>query len=198
MSNSPCQGYSGGPADIPAICRSARIILGLTQAQLAERLGVEPSTVSRWETGKIYPGPDILNQFHDIILKSDPLRHREFLEQSMVPRYVHGKQSIEDALIISRGLGQAYGMQPEKLAKDVLWWIGPSPPKLLGLAQRHPDFDRAAYFKASWPAPLHDGMWWHASIIPFHAQNAVHWEGVLMPFPADKELEIVTYRDAKP
>ena len=38
-----------------SICRQARMVLGLTQTQLAERLGVARSTVAMWEReeGKI-------------------------------------------------------------------------------------------------------------------------------------------------
>jgi transcriptional regulator with XRE-family HTH domain len=36
--------------------RQARKATTLTQSDLAEKLGVEPSTVSRWETGKDFPG----------------------------------------------------------------------------------------------------------------------------------------------
>ena len=39
--------------------RTARSIAGLTQVELADRLGVPQSTVGRWETG-VMPGVDWL------------------------------------------------------------------------------------------------------------------------------------------
>lgn len=35
--------------------RAARLRLGLTQYELAQRLGCRPETVARWETGKGLP-----------------------------------------------------------------------------------------------------------------------------------------------
>lgn len=40
--------------------------VGLTQRQLSERLGVDPSTVAYWETGKSAPNADTLVQLCDI------------------------------------------------------------------------------------------------------------------------------------
>jgi DNA-binding transcriptional regulator YiaG len=37
--------------------RKARVAAGLTRAQLAVSLGVDPSTVARWEDGVSYPSP---------------------------------------------------------------------------------------------------------------------------------------------
>ena len=43
-----------------AIVRSARKRLGLTQVELAQRLGVISTTVSRWETGAAVPSEPTL------------------------------------------------------------------------------------------------------------------------------------------
>ena len=43
--------------DFPFGLRRVRIANGLTQADLAEQLGVEQATVSRWEQGKQRPDP---------------------------------------------------------------------------------------------------------------------------------------------
>src|SRR4051794_36351754 len=48
---------SGGEGASP-LCR-ARLAAGLTMTQLAIRLGVAPSTVSRWENGVRTPGPEM-------------------------------------------------------------------------------------------------------------------------------------------
>lgn len=40
--------------------RELREKAGLTQGELAERLGVTQSTITYWETGKCYPRPDKL------------------------------------------------------------------------------------------------------------------------------------------
>ena len=43
------------PADYPQRIRDARAILGLTQTQLAERIGVSFASVNRWENGQTQP-----------------------------------------------------------------------------------------------------------------------------------------------
>lgn len=40
----------------PGYVRTLREAMGLTQKQLAQRIGVDPMTVARWEWGKTKPG----------------------------------------------------------------------------------------------------------------------------------------------
>ena len=42
--------------------RAERTRIGLTQAQLAQKIGVKTNTISQWETGKRAPGYDALEQ----------------------------------------------------------------------------------------------------------------------------------------
>jgi transcriptional regulator with XRE-family HTH domain len=48
-------GLTGQGSDVGARLRTARRAAGLTQKQLAQELGVEPITVSRWERGVTSP-----------------------------------------------------------------------------------------------------------------------------------------------
>ena len=45
------------PPDYPARIKQFRARLGLTQAELATRLGVSFATVNRWENGQTKPSP---------------------------------------------------------------------------------------------------------------------------------------------
>lgn len=45
-----------------------RKLAGLTQAQLAEELGIERSTVAMWETGVSWPSARLLPQIADMLL----------------------------------------------------------------------------------------------------------------------------------
>jgi DNA-binding XRE family transcriptional regulator len=46
----------------PARLREARLSAGLTQKQLAARVGVHPITMTRYETGQICPRPPIVSR----------------------------------------------------------------------------------------------------------------------------------------
>ncbi len=52
----------------PALIRSIRLRLRLTQEQLALRLRVAPLTVSRWERGKAAPMPTFEHQLNQLAL----------------------------------------------------------------------------------------------------------------------------------
>lgn len=46
--------------------RALRVGMGLTQAQLADKLGVSNLTVSRWEQGKGMPAPKNIKKMSEI------------------------------------------------------------------------------------------------------------------------------------
>ena len=60
------------PADYPARVRSVRERLDLTQAQLAERIGVSFATVNRWENGQTKPARLAWRQILDLEAKLAP------------------------------------------------------------------------------------------------------------------------------
>ena len=50
----------------PGFIRTLREALGLTQAQLGERIGVDKMTVYRWERGMVRPGPAALKELEKV------------------------------------------------------------------------------------------------------------------------------------
>lgn len=44
-----------------------RLKLGMTQADLAGALGVDPSTVAKWESEKAYPRADLLPKIANLL-----------------------------------------------------------------------------------------------------------------------------------
>ena len=48
---------------------AARVLLGMTQRGLAERIGVKEIDISRFETGRSVPDEDIKRQFADVLGK---------------------------------------------------------------------------------------------------------------------------------
>lgn len=47
--------------------KSARIAIGMTQAELAKALGVDQSAVSLWESGNSFPRSSRLMQIKDVL-----------------------------------------------------------------------------------------------------------------------------------
>lgn len=56
-------------ADFPLGLRRVRIANGLTQADLAEQLGVEQATISRWEQGKQIPGESTQDRIRNLLFR---------------------------------------------------------------------------------------------------------------------------------
>ncbi|MBI5431909.1 MAG: helix-turn-helix transcriptional regulator [Planctomycetes bacterium] len=54
-------------SDLPSRIRAAREIRGLTQEQLAEDLGLDPSTVRKWERGRKRPYPRLTRIFEAFV-----------------------------------------------------------------------------------------------------------------------------------
>jgi DNA-binding transcriptional regulator YiaG len=55
------------PAPSPAYLAALRESLGLTQAQLGERIGRDKLTISRWECGVLRPSPEALERFYALV-----------------------------------------------------------------------------------------------------------------------------------
>ena len=58
-----------GELPSPAYLAALRESLGLTQAQLGERIGRDKLTISRWECGTLRPGPQALEKLYALARK---------------------------------------------------------------------------------------------------------------------------------
>ncbi len=56
---------------LASLIRDRRTALGLTQPQLAERIGVTKSNVFYWETAKFVPGPPVLGKLAEALEVSE-------------------------------------------------------------------------------------------------------------------------------
>lgn len=55
------------PGDVPSLIRQLRKRLGLTQEQLAARIGVTFPTINRWENGRTTPSPLALRTIVELL-----------------------------------------------------------------------------------------------------------------------------------
>jgi putative transcriptional regulator len=55
--------------DVPAMVKSLRTRLGMTQEQFAKEVGVTFSTINQWENGHRRPQPFLLKHLIDLNLK---------------------------------------------------------------------------------------------------------------------------------
>lgn len=76
-------------ADTGIFVRQLRHLLELTQAQLAQKLGVATPTIARWETNKSQPSPLALRQLKAMLneLKSSPHRVQQICAQALLAEY---------------------------------------------------------------------------------------------------------------
>lgn len=61
-------GLAGSPLPDEFDIAAARKKKGLTQAQLAELVGVDQALVSRWESGKVHPNEENVKKLKEILL----------------------------------------------------------------------------------------------------------------------------------
>ncbi len=101
--------------------RPLRLQAGLTQAALAEQLGVSDRAVSRWELGEAYPDvallPDLAMALHvsvDALLGADPLRiHSEIIAATEECTRLLREEKPAEALSLMREQNIRYPNQPE-------------------------------------------------------------------------------------
>lgn len=61
-------GRAGKPLPEEFDIAAARKRKGLTQAQLAELVGVDQALVSRWESGRVKPNPESMQKLREVLL----------------------------------------------------------------------------------------------------------------------------------
>jgi transcriptional regulator with XRE-family HTH domain len=97
----------------PYLTRRARLLLGMTQAQFAEIFGVDVTTVSRWEHGKLRPHPDAWKRIRQIAGATYDL-----VRASPVAKYVVRKNDLLHPSLISKGLERilkVYGINAKEV-----------------------------------------------------------------------------------
>jgi transcriptional regulator with XRE-family HTH domain len=93
------------PAQTGQIIRQRRKDLGLSQSQLADKLNVQNTTISRWETGEGYPDISILLELTKVLKVRigdllDSPDHENYLGQSIQSFYRAKNYSIQILMTI--------------------------------------------------------------------------------------------------
>jgi transcriptional regulator with XRE-family HTH domain len=102
------------------LVRRARLLLGETQEEFAERFDVAISTVSRWERGRLHPAPKDYARIRAIEV-ADPNSARDLIRASRVYKFLADISDLRHPMVISRGLAdgvaEATGYTPEELGQ---------------------------------------------------------------------------------
>jgi transcriptional regulator with XRE-family HTH domain len=102
----------------PFMVRRARLIRGETQGEFASHMGVEQATVSRWERSKGEPTPAHLGEIRKIIATAEPCHSRAYIEAAPTIKYMCQRDNFLKPLVISRGLAEAAGFDPDDVIRN--------------------------------------------------------------------------------
>ncbi len=103
---------------LPFMVRRARLIRGETQRDFAIHMGVDQATVSRWERSKIEPTPANLGEIRRIIATAEPCHSRAYIEAAPTIKYMCQRDNFLKPLVISRGLAEAAGFDPDDVIRN--------------------------------------------------------------------------------
>ena len=103
---------------LPFMVRRARLIRGETQGQFAIHMGVDQATVSRWERSKSEPTPANLGEIRRIIATAEPCHSRAYIEAAPTIKYMCQRDNFLKPLVISRGLAEAAGFDPDDVIRN--------------------------------------------------------------------------------
>jgi hypothetical protein len=90
----------------------------MKQEAFAEMFGVDVSTVSRWERGKLRPSAKALTRMREIVLRSQSILSEEAVEASHVYKYVLWVNHLTKPILLSKGITEALekiGVSPSQV-----------------------------------------------------------------------------------
>ncbi len=89
------------------LVRRARLLLGLTQAEFAEKLDVENTTISRWECGRMRPSAKVVTQLRSIVGGADHHHSHDLLVASPVYKWLALIDDLQATVVASKGVAEA-------------------------------------------------------------------------------------------
>ena len=166
--------------------RRARLIRGETQGDFAIHMGVDQATVSRWEREKGDPSPAHLDAIRRIIIAAEPCYSRAYIEAAPTIKYMCQRDNFLKPLVISRGLAEAAGFDPDDVIRNPEAYMKEGIRRLNKAVQSDARWERGeiAFFEATFFAPIL-GEWVRGIGAPLAETNAVLIE--CTPDPNAKE-----------
>ncbi len=105
----------------PDTMRRVRLANSLTQCELADWLGADPSQVSKWERGKLTPGARVQRQLRAFVLRHDPSLSHEAVKLSPVAMAIVKEDNLAGVVAVSAVAANAYGLTADE-GVDTDWW----------------------------------------------------------------------------
>jgi transcriptional regulator with XRE-family HTH domain len=174
---------------IPFMVRRARLIRGETQGDFAIHMGVDQATVSRWERSKSEPTPAHLVEIRRIIITAEPCYSRAYIEAAPTIKYMCQRDNFLKPLVISRGLAEAAGVDPDDVIKNPESYIreGEGIHRLNTAVQSDARWELGdiAFFEATFFAPKL-GEWVRAIGAPLAENNAALIEAAPIGNPKEE------------
>ena len=172
---------------IPFMVRRARLIRGETQREFAIHMGVDQATVSRWERSKSEPVPANLGEIRRIVSTAEPYHSRAYIEAAPTIKYMCQRDNFLKPLVISRGLAEAAGFDPDDVIRNPERYMKEGMRRLNKAVQSDARWERGgiAFFEARFFAP-NLGDWVRAIGAPLAETNAALIEAAPDPNPKEE------------
>jgi len=105
----------------PALIKRIRFLSSLKQAELAEALGVDQCSVSRWERNLCIPDKSVQQRLRDMLRGLEPVIDRAFVEQAPAIVIVSRMESAGFVCAMSPAAAAAYQLTPKESRDHLIY-----------------------------------------------------------------------------
>jgi len=174
--------------------KRARFAYSLNQTQFGHILGVDQTTISRWEVGVHTPGADIQRTVRDMLRKHDPSLSAEAIALLPTVTALLYQDNLTKLRAISAIAARAYGMTVQEALEADFEKIRPN--CIVAACTEIMEHDawksgEAAGFEAV--VRRGDGLWYRGIGLIIGPSNIVLWNGAPMPPPLNPHSDIVKW-----
>ncbi len=172
--------------------KRARFAYSLNQTQFGHILGVDQTTISRWERGIITPEFDIQRTVRDMLRKHDPSLSAEAIALLPTVTALLYQDNITKLRAISAVAARAYGLTvQEALAADLEKLLPDSVLRAYSEIMEHPAWRKSEAAGFETIERRRDDLWYHCVGLIVGPSNIVHWNGAPTPPPLNPRSDIV-------